>query len=109
MTSFAIPASNGADTLASGPGIQSHLTRDRKWRISTCKRPILKAEPIEALNAKLGIPIPEMIFGDNFVAIEHVSSGLKLDFNAGDALDRVSKTAEGMLQVAYSEEWKKDR
>ncbi|GAM90269.1 hypothetical protein ANO11243_083110 [Dothideomycetidae sp. 11243] len=100
---------NGADTLMSGPGIQSYTTRDGRWRISTCKRPILKAEPIEAMHAKLGIPIPEMIFGENFVAIEDVRSGMKLEFNACDALDRVSKTEEGMLQVAYSDEWKKDR
>ena len=61
------------------------------------------------MHSKLGIPIPEMIFGDNYVAIEHLPSRTKLDFNSFDALDRVSKTEEGMLQVAYSEEWKKDR
>ncbi|KAF2226783.1 TIP41-like family-domain-containing protein [Elsinoe ampelina] len=102
-------ASNGARTDIQGPGVQSHLTRDKRWRISTRKMPILKAEPIEELNSKLGIPIPEMIFGDNFVIIEHIPSGTRLEYNASDALDRVSKTEEGMLQVAYSEEWKKDR
>ncbi|KAF2149995.1 TIP41-domain-containing protein [Myriangium duriaei CBS 260.36] len=100
---------SGADTLASGPGVQSFTTRDGRWRISTRKRPILKAEPIEEMHAKIGIPIPEMIFGENYVAIEHIQSGTKVNFNAYDALDRVSKTEEGMLQVAYSEEWKKDR
>ncbi|KAK4989402.1 Tap42 interacting protein [Elasticomyces elasticus] len=71
--------------------------------------PILKAEPIEAMNERLGIPIPEMIFGDNFVVIENIKTGWTLEFNANDALDLVSKTADGMLQVAYSEEWKRDR
>lgn len=99
----------GFETLASGPGLQSYATPDGKWRISTRKRPILKAEPIEEMHTKLGIPIPEMIFGENLVAIEHQPTGVKLEFNAYDALDRVSKTEEGMLQVAYSEEWKKDR
>ncbi|KAF4555544.1 Type 2A phosphatase activator TIP41-like protein [Elsinoe fawcettii] len=102
-------ATNGTRTDAHGPGVQSHLTRDKKWRISTRKMPILKAEPIEEMNSKLGIPVPEMIFGDNFVAVEHLSSGTRLEFNAFEALDRVSKTKDGMLQVAYSEEWKKDR
>jgi type 2A phosphatase activator TIP41 len=69
----------------------------------------LKAGPIDAMNEKLGIPVPEMIFGDNLVAIEHVPSGWAIDFNAFDALDAVSKTADGMLQVAYSKEWQKDR
>ncbi|PNS18735.1 hypothetical protein CAC42_5274 [Sphaceloma murrayae] len=92
-----------------GPGIKSHSTRDQRWRISSCKLPILKADPIEQMNKDLGIPVPEMIFGDNFVIIEHQASKLRLDFNAFDALDKVSKTKDGMLQVAVAEEWKKER
>jgi len=90
-------------------GAETVVSRNKQWRISTRKRPILKAGPIDAMNEKLGIPVPEMIFGDNLVAIEHVPSGWAIDFNAFDALDRVSKTADGMLQVAYSKEWQKDR
>ncbi|KAM0718674.1 hypothetical protein Q7P37_005745 [Cladosporium fusiforme] len=98
-------------TVAAGPqaGIQSFTTKNGQWKISTRKQPILKADPIEELSNRIGIPIPEMIFGDNFVAIEHIPSGWKLDFNAEDALDRVSKTEEGMLQVAVADAWKKDR
>ena len=102
-------ASNGDSTALNGSGIQSFTTRNKQWRISTRKAPILKAEPIDQMNEKLRIPVPEMIFGDNFVAIEHESSGWKLNFNSFDALDRVSKSANGMLQVAYSKEWQKDR
>lgn len=50
-----------------------------------------------------------MIFGDNFAQITHIPSGWTLNFNVRDALDRVSKTEEGMLQVAVAEEWKKER
>lgn len=92
-----------------GAGVESYTSRNRQWRITTRKSPILKADPIEEMNHKLGIPVPEMIFGDNLVAIEHVGSGWTLDFNTFDALDRVSKTSDGMLQVAYSKEWQKDR
>lgn len=88
-------------------GIRSHTTG--AWRITTRKLPILKADPIEALSKDVGIPIPEMIFGDNFAQIEHIPSGWTLNFNVRDALDRVSKTEEGMLQVAVAEEWKKER
>lgn len=102
-------AGNGAGVDVHGPGVESYITRNRQWRITTRKVPILKAEPIEAMNQKLGIPVPEMIFGDNFMAIEHIESGWTLDFNAFDALDKVSKTSDGMLQVAYSKEWQKDR
>jgi len=92
-----------------GPGVRSFTTPNGKWRVETRKLPILKAEPIEALHAKINIPIPEMIFGDNYVSLEHIPSDVRLEFNAGDALDLVSKTQDGMLQVAYSEEWKRNR
>jgi type 2A phosphatase activator TIP41 len=93
----------------SSAGTQSSVSKNRTWKVTTRKLPILKAEPIEELNQKIGIPIPEMIFGDNVVSITHVPTGWTLEFNAQDALDRVSKTEEGMLQVAVAEEWKKER
>ncbi|KAK5000841.1 hypothetical protein LTR28_012970, partial [Elasticomyces elasticus] len=99
---------NGAQAHVNDSGVESFTSRNGAWRIRTRKLPILKAEPIEAMNERLGIPIPEMIFGDNFVAIENIKTGWTLEFNANDALDLVSKTADGMLQVAYSEEWKRD-
>lgn len=79
------------------------------FRVSTQKLPILKAEPIEEMTKKLGIAPPEMIFGDNYVAIEHEKSGWSINFNAFDALDLVDKTGQSMLQVAYSKEWQKSR
>ncbi|KAK5138220.1 hypothetical protein LTR08_004916 [Meristemomyces frigidus] len=91
------------------PGVQRITTRNGPWDITTRKLPILKAEPIEELSKSIGIPIPEMIFGDNFVSITHKTTGWTLEFNARDALDKVSKTEEGMLQVAVAEEWKKER
>lgn len=75
----------------------------------TQKLPILKAEPIEDMTKKLGIAPPEMIFGDNFVSIEHEPTGWGITFNAFDALDRVDKTGERMLEVAYSKEWQRSR
>ncbi|RDW90889.1 TIP41 family protein [Aspergillus mulundensis] len=79
------------------------------FKISTQKLPILKADPIETMTKNLGIAPPEMIFGDNFVSIEHEKSGWSINFNAFDALDRVDKTGESMLKVAHSKEWQKSR
>ncbi|KAL5364580.1 TIP41-like family-domain-containing protein [Aspergillus floccosus] len=79
------------------------------FRISTQKRPILKAEPIEEMTKKLGIAPPEMIFGDNYVTIEHEKSKWGITFNAFDALDRVDKTGSSMLKVAHSKEWQQSR
>ena len=79
------------------------------FRVTTRKLPILKAEPIEEMSAKLGIAPPEMIFGDNSVSIEHVASQWSLEFTTFDALDRVDKTGTSMLQVAHSREWQSTR
>jgi type 2A phosphatase activator TIP41 len=79
------------------------------FTISARKLPISKAQPIEEMEKKLGIPVPEMIFGDNIMAIEHTASGWRLEFNAYDALDKVDKTDKNMLKVAYSREWSSSR
>ncbi len=79
------------------------------FKISTQKLPILKAEPIENMMKSLGIAPPEMIFGDNYVSIEHPKTGWYIKFNAFDALDRVDKTGDSMLKVAHSKEWQKSR
>lgn len=78
------------------------------FKITTRKLPILKAQPIEKLTADLGIAPPEMIFGNNRVSIEH-QSGWGINFNTYDALDRVDKTGDSMLQVAHSREWQSTR
>ncbi|KAI5295806.1 hypothetical protein KEM52_000156 [Ascosphaera acerosa] len=79
------------------------------FTVETQKLPILKAGPIDAMTQRLGIPVPEMIFGDNHVTISHARSGWSISFNAFDALDRVDKTGQRMLQVAHSSSWQKSR
>ena len=79
------------------------------FRVTTRKGPILKAEPIEQMTAELGISPPEMIFGDNEVTIDHPESQWGIRFTAFDALDRVDKSGDSMLQVAHSREWQSTR
>lgn len=95
--------------MAPNYGTFSSTSPNGVWTLSTRKQPILKAGPIEQLHQDIGIPIPEMIFGDNFVSLTHNPSHFTLFFNARDAMDRVSKTEEGMLQVAVADEWKETR
>ena len=90
------------------PNAENSIIRNG-FRISTVKLPILKAEPIDQMVAKLRIAVPEMIFGDNSIVIAHPSTGWSINFNAFDALDLVDKTGEKMLQVAYSKEWQSTR
>lgn len=85
----------------------SHVQKG--FKISVRKLPISRSGPIDEMSHKLGIPVPEMIFGDNMVSIEHMSTGWRLEFNAYDALDRVDKTDKNMLKVAYSQEWSSSR
>lgn len=86
-----------------------HVLNHRGWTITARKRPILNSAEIDEMTAQLGIAPPEMIFGNNFVSLKHEESGFSIDFNALDALQRVDKTGEKMLKVAYSEEWQKQR
>lgn len=80
-----------------------------RFRISTRKLPISKAGAIDSLTERIGIPVPEMIFGENLVSLEHVPSGWSVSFNAPDALDAVDKTDRHMLKVAYARDWESTR
>ncbi|RPB24173.1 TIP41-like protein, partial [Terfezia boudieri ATCC MYA-4762] len=79
------------------------------FRITTTKLPICNSPEIESMTKSLGITLPEMIFGNNDVRVEReVIWGIR--FCAQDALDLVDKTgANGMLKVAYSESWQRQR
>lgn len=83
--------------------------RQGNFVITSRKLPISKAGPIDAMERSLGIPVPEMIFGDNVVGVRHVPTGWAVEFNAYDALDGVDKTDKNMLQVAYARSWSASR
>lgn len=91
------------------------LGSDKSWTqggftVSTQKQAISKAGPIQKMEARLGIPVPEMIFGDNQVSVLHAASGWRLSFNAEAALNTVDKTGEeGLLQVSYARAWAASR
>ncbi|KAL1641312.1 Tap42 interacting protein [Diplodia intermedia] len=97
------------DTAFPAPADQGKSITHGGWNITTRKLPILKAGPIDDMTSRLGIALPEMIFGDNAMRLEHIATGWSIEFNAFDALDRVDKTGEKMLEVAYSKEWQKTR
>lgn len=102
-------ASSFDTTYPSAAAAPPHSYSVGGFRIATQKLPILKAGPIDAMTESLGIAVPEMIFGDNFVAIEHVQSGWAIKFDAFGALDQVDKTGEKRLKVSYSKEWHESR
>ncbi|TQV94595.1 hypothetical protein V2A60_005624 [Cordyceps javanica] len=81
----------------------------RNFRIATRKLPISKAGAIDAMTERIGIPMPEMIFGDNLVSVAHAPSGWSIDFTTPAALDAVDKTDKHMLKVAYARDWESTR
>ncbi|KAG0304000.1 hypothetical protein BGZ98_006046 [Dissophora globulifera] len=76
------------------------------WTVRSNKTSILNSQEIDLATADLGIPIPEMIFGNNFLSIEH-TSGFKLEFKALPALALVdqSSTSSDLIKVSYAREW----
>lgn len=78
------------------------------WTITSTKLPISSSLDGDELALKLGIPVPEMTFGDNAVVIEGPNQW-KCGFTTLQALDAVDKTGSQGIKVSYSEQWNKTR
>ncbi|KAJ8506886.1 hypothetical protein ONZ45_g10662 [Pleurotus djamor] len=59
------------------------------WFITASTNPISNAVELDALQASLGIPLPEMTFGSNYLELEHRKSGWKYRFDAEHCLKGV--------------------
>ncbi|PWA00769.1 hypothetical protein BB558_003202 [Smittium angustum] len=79
------------------------------WEIHSSHKPILQNKGIEEYCQCLGFNVPEMLFGDNYLAVKHIPSGLSINLNALDALKLVEKgdKTSGMLKVKIAENWTK--
>ncbi|CAB3977496.1 Hypothetical predicted protein [Paramuricea clavata] len=78
------------------------------WTVTSVKGTILKADALERFTNELKLPsLPEMVFGDNCLRIEH-QAGFGLEFNALDAL-RLVDSERDLMKVACAEDWQKSR
>ncbi|XP_008065790.1 TIP41-like protein isoform X2 [Carlito syrichta] len=78
------------------------------WKLTASKTHIMKSADVEKLADELHMPsLPEMMFGDNVLRIQH-GSGFGIEFNATDAL-RCVNNYQGVLKVACAEEWQESR
>lgn len=97
---------------AAKPPIQTQMGQKsfqiRSWHVHTAKCPILSASEIEQYEQVLDIPIPEMIFGNNSVALHH-ASGFAISFNALDALKLVDINPSNLIKVSYANDWFQSR
>ena len=83
------------------------------WFITASTNPISNAGESDVLQAALGIPLPEMTFGNNYLTLEHRTSGWKYAFCTGDALAGVTNgelgEGDGGVKVGYADAWLKSR
>uniref|UniRef100_A0A8C6B3P2 TIP41-like protein n=1 Tax=Monodon monoceros TaxID=40151 RepID=A0A8C6B3P2_MONMO len=80
----------------------------RPWKLTASKTHIMKSADAEKLTDELHMPsLPEMMFGDNVLRIQH-GSGFGIEFNATDAL-RCVKNDQGMFKLACAKEWQESR
>ncbi|EIN10995.1 type 2A phosphatase activator TIP41 [Punctularia strigosozonata HHB-11173 SS5] len=77
------------------------------WSITACTNPIASAVDADALQAQLGIPLPEMTFAHNVLTLEHRASGWKYAFRTADALAGVrsgdAQEGDGVVKVGYAD------
>eukprot|EP01112_Ceratiomyxa_fruticulosa_P021937 TRINITY_DN7891_c0_g2_i1.p1 TRINITY_DN7891_c0_g2~~TRINITY_DN7891_c0_g2_i1.p1 ORF type:complete len:367 (+),score=89.80 TRINITY_DN7891_c0_g2_i1:162-1103(+) len=65
---------------------------------------------MEQLGKDLGLSLlPEMVFGGNFLRVQHEESGFELNFNVYDALSLVSKEVDQNIKVSAASAWSKSR
>lgn len=107
--SIIIPAPQLSFPLQDKPSIKVN-----DWEIYTIKKPILSSAELDHLgDTKFEFPLPEMIFGNNFVRIKYTGGQSDTDeeyeiwFNSIDALDTLEDDCH--LKVSYHEEWLKLR
>lgn len=83
------------------------------WFITAATNPISNAPDCDALQATLGIPLPEMTFGNNFLKLEHRPSGWRYIFTTEGALKGVKAgelgDGDGSVKVGYAEKWLQSR
>ncbi|XP_074585749.1 TIP41-like protein [Curcuma longa] len=81
--------------------------RIKGWLVESIKRPILSSLSREELEKELGTShLPEMVFGGSALCLLHEGSGVKLHYNAVDALKGWMEEALPPVEVPAAAKWK---
>ncbi|KAF5444330.1 hypothetical protein F2P56_036816 [Juglans regia] len=93
----------GAEPLSDGRrGLRIH-----GWEIESRKRSILNSSDHQLWEQKLQTShLPEMVFGESSLVLKHVKSGIKIHFNAFDALNGWKQEALPPVEVPAAAKWK---
>ncbi|KAG7976634.1 hypothetical protein I3843_06G160100 [Carya illinoinensis] len=93
----------GAEPLSDGRrGLRIH-----GWEIESRKRSILNSSEHQLWEQKLQTShLPEMVFGESSLVLKHVNGGIKIHFNAFDALNGWKQEALPPVEVPAAAKWK---
>lgn len=77
------------------------------WQITSKKLPILNMQSVERWEQLLGTShLPEMVFGDSSLELVHKASGIRIHFNALDALRSWKEEGLPPVEVPAAAKWK---
>ncbi len=98
--------------LSESPNSRSIAVGD--WTVTARTNPISNAVECDALQiALLGMPLPEMTFGNNSLELKHQPSGWNYVFTTLDALKSVKNgeltEGDGGVKVGYADAWLQSR
>ncbi|KAL2940659.1 TIP41-like protein [Bienertia sinuspersici] len=93
----------GAESLPDGRrGLRIH-----GWEIESSNRSILTSLELQLWEEKLQTShLPEMVFGNSSLVLKHLASGIKIHFNAFDALIGWKQEALPPVEVPAAAKWK---
>ncbi|THV08247.1 type 2A phosphatase activator TIP41 [Dendrothele bispora CBS 962.96] len=99
--------------LYESPNTRSIELSSSGWFITASTNPISNTSELDALHEAVGIPLPEMTFGNNHLTLEHRPSGWKYIFSTQEALRGVKngemEDGDGGVKVEYADAWLKSR
>ncbi|KAK6916369.1 TIP41-like protein [Dillenia turbinata] len=97
-----IKAAGGELLLEGRRGLRIH-----GWEIESQNRSILNSLQLQQWEEKLQTcHLPEMVFGDSSLVLKHVNSGIRIHFNAFDALVGWKTEALPPVEVPAAAKWK---
>ena len=83
------------------------------WLLEATTKTIVSASESDELQGHLGIPLPEMTFGNNRLFLKHKPSGWSYSFETRNALEGVKngelEEGDGGVKVGYAEKWLQSR
>lgn len=90
----------GAEAIPGG-------VRVKGWVIRSHNGPILNSASLQLFEDKLQTThLPEMVFGESFLSLQHAQTGIRLYFNALDSLKAWKHEALPPVEVPAAAKWK---